>query len=92
MEVSGTKYFIAIEVAGAVEFGHTNVLNGAQWVVAFERAIETSKPMVCYDYATKRNFEDTLVLIREKPTIVKIVPRTKIPDYQKAGLLKTPAL
>ena len=88
MEVTGTRYLIAVEVAGAVEFGSTNALKGAQWVAAFEHAIETSDPVVCYDYVKKRNFQDTLLLIRERPGVVKVVPRTKLAEYQKAGLVK----
>jgi hypothetical protein len=88
MEVSGTQYLIAVEIGGAVEFGSTNALNGAQWVVAFEHTIETSNPVICYDYAKKRNFQDTLLLIRERPGLVKVLPRTKLAEYQKAGLVK----
>ena len=88
MEVAGTHYLIAVEIAGGVEFGSTNSLNGAQWVAAFEHAIETSDPVVCWDYARKRNFQDTLLVIREQPGVVKIVPRTKLAEYQKAGLVK----
>ena len=91
MEVSGTRYLIAVEIAGVVEFGHTNALNGTQWVAAFEHAIETSGPVTCYDYARKRNFQDTLLVIRERPGVVKIVPRTKLAEYQKAGLVKAGA-
>jgi len=89
MQVTGTQYFVAVEIAGAVEFGSTNVLNGAQWVAAFEHAIETS-PVLCYDYEKKRNFEDTLLLIREKGGLVKVVPRSKLADYEKAGLVTSP--
>ena len=88
MEVTGTRYLIAVEIAGAVEFGSTNALNGAQWVAAFEQAIETSNPVVCYDYVKKRNFQDILLLIRERPGVVKVVPRSKLAEYQKAGLVK----
>ena len=88
MEVTGTRYLIAVEIAGAVEFGSTNALNGAQWVAAFEHAIETSDAVICYDYAKKRNFQDTLLLIRERPRLVKIVPRSKLAEYQQAGLVK----
>ena len=87
MEVGGTRYLIAVEIAGAVEFGNTDALNGAQWVAAFEHAIESSDRVVCYDYAKKRNFQDTLLVIRERPGVVKIVPRTKLAEYQKAGLV-----
>ena len=90
MEVSGTQYLIAVETVGSVEFGHTNALNGAQFVAAFEHAIE-SIPVVCYDFAKKRNFQDTLLMIREKPGLVKIVPRSKLGEYQKAGLVNAGA-
>jgi hypothetical protein len=88
MEVTGTRYLIAVEIAGAVEFGNTNTLNGTQWVAAFEHAIETNDSVICYDYAKKRNFQDMLLLIRERPGLVKVVPRSKLVDYQKAGLVK----
>ena len=92
MKLSGTRYFIAVEIADMVEFGSTNTLNGAQWVAAFEHAIEESNPVVCYDFARKTKFQDTLLLIRERPKVVKIVPRTKLADYQKAGLVKQGSL
>jgi hypothetical protein len=88
MEISGTRYLIAVEIAGAVEFGSTNALNGAQWVAAFEHAIETSDPVICWDYTKKRKFDDTLLLIREKRGVVKVVPRSKVAEYQKEGLVK----
>ena len=92
MQVSGTQYLIAVEIAGAVEFGHTNVLTGAQWVAAFEHTIETNGPVLCYDWGKKRAFQDTLLLIRERPRLVKVVPRSKLADYQKAGLVKAGSL
>ena len=88
MEVSGTQYLVAVEIAGVVEFGTTNSLNGALWVAAFENALENSRPVVCYDYAKKRNFQDTLLLIRETRGVVKVIPRSKLDDYRKAGLVK----
>ena len=87
MEVTGTRYLVAVEIGGGIEFGHTNVLSGPRWVAAFERAIAESTNVMCYDYSTKRNFQDSLLLIREKPGLVKIVPRSKLADYQKAGLV-----
>jgi hypothetical protein len=89
MEVTGTQYLIAVEISGALDFGHRNALNGTQWAAAIEHTIETSQPVICYDYAKKRNFEDTLLLIRDEPGVVKIVPRAKLADYQKAGLVKS---
>ena len=90
MEVSGTHYLVAVEIAGGgVQFGSTNVLNGAQWVAAFEHALETNSSVLCYDYAKKRNFEDSLLLIREGRGLVKVVPRSKLAEYRKAGLVKS---
>jgi hypothetical protein len=91
MEVTGRRYLVAVEIAGAVEFGHTNVMSGAQFVTAVERAIEESKDVVCHDYRARRNFQDSLLLIRERPGLVKIVPRSKLADYQKAGLASAKA-
>jgi len=88
MEVSGTQYYIAVEISGTIEFGNTNVLNGAQWVTAFEHAIETNGPSICYDYGKKQNFKDKLLLIRDRPGVVKIVPESKLRDYEKSGLIK----
>lgn len=89
METTGTEYLIAVEAAaGGVNFGHTNTLNGAQWVAAFEQAI-TNQPVLCVDYPGQRAFQDELLLIRERPDLVKIVPRTKLAEYQAAGLVKS---
>lgn len=90
MEVSGTRYYIAVEIAGGIDFGHTNVLNGAQWIAGIEKALESSTNAICYDYAKKRNFVDGLVLIRERRGVVKVLPRTKLADYERAGLCKAP--
>ena len=91
MEITGTQYLIAVEVAGAVAFGNTNSLNGSQWVAAFEHAIRASGPVICYDFAKKRNFQDALLVIHERAGVVKIVPRTKLAEYQKSGLVKAGA-
>ncbi len=88
MEVSGTKYLIAVEASAcAVDFGHSNTLNGTQWVSAFESTI-TNQPVSCYDFTLKHFFEDRLVLIRERKNLVKIVPHSKLSEYQKAGLIE----
>ena len=74
--------------AAFVEFGSTNALNGAQWVAAFERAIETSDGVLCTDLAKGQGFRDKLLLIRETPRVVKVVPRSRLAEYQKLGLVK----
>ena len=88
MEISGTKYLIAVEVlGGTVEFGCTNSLNGTQWVAAFETAV-TNQNVFCYDQAAKSHFQDTLVLLREGKKLVKVVPRSKLSEYKRVGLIK----
>jgi len=92
MEVTGTRYFVAVEISGAaVKFGSPTTLGGPQWVAAFEQAIKKSGPVMCYDYAKQSHFEDTLVVIHEKPGVVKVVPRSKLDEYKKAGLVKADA-
>ena len=40
MEVSGKHYILPRNIAaGSVNFGHSNTLNGVQWVAAFEQAL-----------------------------------------------------
>jgi len=73
MEVTGTHYLIAREaVTSSVNFGHTNTLTGTQWVAAFEQALR----------------DEGLLLIRDKPGVVKVIPRGKLAEYQKAGLVR----
>jgi hypothetical protein len=88
MDVSGKEYLVAVEIRGEVEFGSTKTLNGVQFVAAFEHALETSGPVSCYDYAKKSAFEDTLLVIHEGPRLIKVVPRSKLGEYQRAGLVK----
>ena len=92
MEVSGTRYLIGVDICGAaIAFGSTNALNGTQWVAAAERAIEQSDSVVCYDYRTRHAFKDRPLLIREGPGLIKVIPRSKLAEYQKAGLVKAGA-
>jgi len=72
MWISGTRYLIAREVQGEVRFGTTNSMNGTQWAAAAEQALR----------------DDGLLLIRVKPKVVQVIPKGKLDDYQKAGLVK----
>lgn len=72
MELTGTRYLIAREALGVVDFGHTNTLNGSQWVAAFEQALQNAD----------------MLLIRERSEVVKVIPKSKIAEYRKAGLVK----
>ena len=86
-EVAATKYLIAHE-AYLVEFGHTNVLSGAQWVAAFEQALQTNQPQ-CVHPASNGLWRENLLLIRETPRLVKVIPPSRLADYQKAGLVSS---
>lgn len=73
MQVTGTRYLIAREaLGGVVYFGHTNTLNGAQWVAAFEQTLRTNG----------------MILLSNKAGVVKVIPKTKLDAYRKAGLVK----
>jgi hypothetical protein len=84
-ELSGTRYLVAYEAwGGTVQFGHSN-LNGAQWIAAFELTLQTNRPE-CYHPASNR-WAENLLFIREKTGVVKVIPPSRLGDYQKAGLV-----
>jgi hypothetical protein len=87
MAISGTQYLIANEVAAeAVSFGHTNTLNGSQWIAAFEATLQTNRTE-WYDVLEKRMQRETLLVIRGKPGTVKVLPRSRLTAYQQARLV-----
>jgi hypothetical protein len=87
MTITGTRYLMAKEVsAGSVSFGHSNTLNGAQWVAAFEAALQTNRPEY-FEYSGKTMRRENLLLIREKAGVVKVIPPSRLAEYQKAGLV-----
>ena len=89
MQVTGTRYLIDPEAAcGSVEFGHTNSLTGAQWVATFEGALQTNQPE-CLDLVTHHLYRTNLVLIRERPGLVKVISQKRLAEFQRAGLVHT---
>jgi len=86
MEITGTKYLIARE-AYYVEFGHTN-LNGPQWVSAVEALLQSAQ-VQCHHPASNGFWRERLLLIREEAGVVKVIPPSRLADYQKAGLVGT---
>jgi hypothetical protein len=73
MQATGTRYLIAREaVSTTVYFGHSNTLNGVQWVAGLEQALR----------------DQGLRLIRDRPRVVKVIPEGKLADYRRAGLVK----
>lgn len=82
MEVSGTRYVIWKDVAaGTVEFGHTNALNGNQWVAAFEEALKNGK-VEWYDFKTKEFRRENLALTRYDHKTVVVVPQSQVDKYR----------
>ena len=83
MEVSGWHYLIDKDVsAGGVNFGCSKVLNGEEWVVAFENALQTNRPE-WWDAKKKGSRRENLVLIRypEQKTVL-VLPKDKAAKYQ----------
>jgi hypothetical protein len=85
MEIVGTRYLIAREVE-YVEFGHTNTLAGTQWVSAVEKTLQ-SNLVQCYHPSSNGLWSEKLLLVREKSGVVKVLPPSRLADYQKAGLV-----
>lgn len=83
MEITGKKYLIAREVI-YVEFGHTNALNGTQWVAAVEALLQSAQ-VQCYRPGSN-DWRERLLLIREEG-VVKVVPPSRLADYQNARLV-----
>jgi len=84
MEVAGTRYLIAKDVAGGtVMFGPTNTLNGAQWVKAFTEALQTAQPE-WWDSQTKKFRKENLVLLTNGPRMVLVLPRDMVGEFRPA--------
>jgi RNA polymerase sigma factor (sigma-70 family) len=83
MELSGWRYLIDKEVAaGSVKFGNAKVLNGEEWLTAFENALQTNTPE-WWDAKLKRQRQENLVLIRyPKQKIILVLPKDKAGKYQ----------
>lgn len=83
MEVSGWHYLIDKEVAaGSVNFGRTNVMNGQEWVEAFENALQFGEPE-WWAFGDKKRRKENLVLLRyphEKTVLV--LPQDKAAQYK----------
>ena len=69
-------------VAGSVQFGHSNTLNGKQWVEAFEKALQTGSPE-WWEFPGQISRKENLVLIRLDKKFTLVVPKEKAEAYQK---------
>ncbi|HEX9046195.1 MAG TPA: sigma-70 family RNA polymerase sigma factor [Verrucomicrobiae bacterium] len=83
MEVSGWRYLMDKDVAaGGVNFGCPKVMNGEEWVAAFENALRTGAPG-WWDQKSKKFRQENLVLIRyPKEKTVLVLPKDKAEKYR----------
>ncbi len=83
MEVAGTQYLIERNVAaGSVDFGSTNVLNGQQWVAAFEQALQAGSPQ-WWDSGAKRFRKENVVFLRYNSRTVLVLAKDTAKQYQE---------
>jgi hypothetical protein len=83
MEVSGLRYVIAKDVAaGSVQFGHTNTLNGTQWVKAFTDALQTGQPE-WWDSQARKFRKENLFLLTNSATTVLVLPKEMADEFQR---------
>ena len=87
MEITGVRYVIARDLAagGTVRFGHTNTLNGAQWVMAFAEALQTGQPE-WWDSQTKTFRKENLVLLTNNARTVLVLPNEMAREFQRNSL------
>src|SRR5439155_10151658 len=82
MEMSDVRYLIDKNVAaGSVNFGHTNTLNGTQWIAAFESALQTGQPE-WYVSESNQFRKENLVLIRYDSKTVLVLPTDRASQYR----------
>ena len=83
MQVSGWRYFIDKDAsAGIVQFGCARVMNGGEWVRAFENALQTGQPG-WWDQKAKHWRSENLVLIRfADRKVVLVLPWDKARKYR----------
>jgi hypothetical protein len=82
-DVSGVQFFIDKHVAGGtVMFGHTNTLNGPQWVTAFTNAVQTGE--VSWWDSTKKDFRnENPVFIAVGRNAYLVLPKDRVEQFQK---------
>jgi len=88
MDAGGTQYLVERHVAGgSVNFGHPVALNGAQWIEAFESALQTNKPE--WWQPERKGFRrENLVLLHygRRTTLVLSEETAKLYEQKHRGL------
>ena len=81
--VSGLRYEIDSHVAaGTVQFGHTNTLNGEQWVRAFTDALQTAQPE-WIDSQTKKGRKENLVVLTNDVGTIFVLSKEMADEFQR---------
>jgi hypothetical protein len=81
-EVSGVQFFIDKHVAsGSVMFGHTNTMNGPEWVAAFTNAVQTGE--VQWWDPNKKDFRhENPVFIPAGRNSYLVLPKNRVAQYR----------
>lgn len=83
MEVNGVRYVILKEVAaGSVQFGHTNTMNGTQWVAAITEALQQGRPE-WWDSQARQFRRENLVLVTNNARTVLVIPKTMLREIRR---------
>jgi hypothetical protein len=67
--------------AGSVIFGHTNTLDGDQFVSSFENALKTGE-VQWWDSQAKCQRHDHLQLIHKSRKLILLVPANSTPSHE----------
>jgi hypothetical protein len=86
MNASGARYLMPLDVTcGIVQFGHTNTLDGPQYVSAVEDALQHTD-VGWWQQATKKWRKEHLVLLRfpQQKTVV-VLPESEVADFERTN-------
>ncbi len=85
MDVTGIRFLVAKDVAsGMVEFGHTNSMNGEQWVIAYTDALRNGQAS-WWNFQTHVLHRENLYLVTKDTGTVLVLPYKLLPEFQAKG-------
>lgn len=89
--VTGMRYLMPKGIAGGmVQFGNTNTLSGPQWVLSFEKELQTSDVQY-WDAQTKRAKWDHLAFLRfPAQKIILVLPESGVADFERTNGIHIP--
>ena len=84
-EVTGVRFLISKTVsAAAVEFGHSQALDGRQWSQAFTDTLRTNAPD-WIDARLGKTRSENLFLLTKNGKNVLVLPEEMVPEFRAAG-------